>query len=305
MKNAEFEEKEYEAPLYNQLLGGSPRISTPGQVFEFAFGVDACLDALNPAFWSAVGLPVPPGGVVLDRLPLSWVWRVFGRRRRLPTFAVNLLIQAKRPDYLKGPRSDFKSLGIRGGYWRFFTTAHQQAALVKLSKSLGQRAMVVYASPAFHSHVALYQYTDSCELIENSTFVTPDKLVGHKSWNYDRPGTSGIAASILSGFNGPDFLTLLKERISESRPEEADVALKVIAAAVEETVDSLGRNPIATRYRSIVSRASDEGGIREDSKPGITEFQRSLAFFNLVGLTWFAAGPPLDGVEGTKSAQSR
>jgi len=194
---------------------------------------------------------------------------------------------------MRGVRSDFKPRGIKGNYWRFFTTPHQQKALLKLSQSLGGSAMVVYASPAFHSHVSLYQHTDNGTMVENSTFVTPDTLMGHKSWNYDRPGTTGIAASIPSSHHGPDFYTLLDRRVSEARPETVSRGLENISLAVEKTVSSLRGNPIAARYKTVISRATEEGGIEESSKPEVIAFQRSVAFMSLLGLTWFVAGRPL------------
>jgi hypothetical protein len=40
MNPADFEEKEYEAPLYQQLERGDPRIWAPGQVLEHYLGFD-------------------------------------------------------------------------------------------------------------------------------------------------------------------------------------------------------------------------------------------------------------------------
>ena len=40
---AEFEEEDFEAPLYTELRFGSHRIATPGQVFEGKFEIDAAL----------------------------------------------------------------------------------------------------------------------------------------------------------------------------------------------------------------------------------------------------------------------
>ncbi len=40
MKSAEFEEREYETPLYNQLTNGNGKVWAPGQVFERHIGID-------------------------------------------------------------------------------------------------------------------------------------------------------------------------------------------------------------------------------------------------------------------------
>ena len=50
MRAAEFEEKDFEGPLYCQLLCGSYNFATPGQVFEGKFGIDAALKVQNSVF---------------------------------------------------------------------------------------------------------------------------------------------------------------------------------------------------------------------------------------------------------------
>ena len=100
MRSAEFEEKDFEGPLYNQLLCGSLNFATPGQVFEGQFGIDAALEIKNRTFWNCFGYPVPQSGVVLNHYRWGFIWRRLGRKRILPNFSVNALIQAKRPDVL-------------------------------------------------------------------------------------------------------------------------------------------------------------------------------------------------------------
>jgi hypothetical protein len=116
MREAEFEEKDFEAPLYNQLLFGSQLIATPGQVFEGAFGIDAAMSAQHPVVWSWFGFSDVPQGVVLDDFRWGWVGRRHRRVRPLPGFAVNLLIQAKRPDWLEGRHRTLAQHGIRKSY---------------------------------------------------------------------------------------------------------------------------------------------------------------------------------------------
>lgn len=161
MEHAEFEEKDFEGPLYNELLLGSHRFATPGQVFENAFGIDAALEAQHPIFWDQFGYRDIPDGINLNHYRWGWVWRRYGGSRELPSFPVNLLIQAKRPDYLLGRRADFVDLGIPAHYWRFFTTEHQQLMLEQLVRQLHHRALVVYASPAFHTLRNLYNHTEN------------------------------------------------------------------------------------------------------------------------------------------------
>ncbi len=195
MRPAEFEEKDFEGPLYNQLLAGSSNVATPGQVFEGQFGVDAALDVRNRTFWNGFGYPAPPRGVVLNHYRWGFIWHRLGRKRTLPNFSVNALIQAKRPDVLEGRRFAFSSLGIIGRYWRFFVTPHQQQILERVSQVLGNRALVVYASPAFDTFDELYDLTSTGQIVDRSAFVKVRRMSEHASWNYNVPGTTGIAES--------------------------------------------------------------------------------------------------------------
>ena len=160
MEIAAFEEKDYEAPLYSQLLWGNHRISTPGQVFENAFGIDAASEAHHPIFWDFFGYPDIPKGTFLPHHQWGWVWRRYGKHRDLPSFPVNLLIQAKRPDYLKGRNPFLAKYGINKDYRRFNIKEHQQALLFRLERQLKNRTLVVYASPSFHTLPDLYKYTE-------------------------------------------------------------------------------------------------------------------------------------------------
>ena len=52
---SEFEEKEYEAPLYNQLECGTRLVWSPGQVFEEYIGVDRAIFLRDPVLWRHFG----------------------------------------------------------------------------------------------------------------------------------------------------------------------------------------------------------------------------------------------------------
>lgn len=289
MTYAEFEEKEFENPLYHQLLAGSGLISTPGQVFENAFGYDAALEARHRIFWEMVDWPEVPRGVILNEFSWNYAWHRLGRQRRLPTFHINLLIQAKRPEFLKGRNSRFSGLGITGSYWRFRTRKHQQLLLEKLEQKLGGRALVVYASPAFHTYEKLDQYTTEGNMVEHSSFVTPERMKRHETWNYDRPGLDGVACSSPMGYiDWPDFYTELRNRIAEAEPQEGKAELKGLQRNLEEFVKEEEKNPIVQRFQRI------DNAFRESAKerfsPELNFFRLSL-FFKIAGVTWFVAGP--------------
>lgn len=61
---SEFEEKEFEAPLYNQLECGTRLVWSPGLVFEQYVGFDRAMFLYDPALWHLFGASRPPIGVL-------------------------------------------------------------------------------------------------------------------------------------------------------------------------------------------------------------------------------------------------
>jgi hypothetical protein len=192
----EFEEKEYENPLNHQLLLTSNNLWTPGQVFEKAFGIDSALFALSYDFWAINGINSIPEGVFLNTYNWDQLWKPSTRaRKRFPSFKLNVLIQAKRPEYRLGTNSEYAKNGIKNHYWQFSVTKHQQEILEQVETKLASDALVTYACPTFHKFSELDTFISSGVLVSNSTFVKPSILAGHKRWVYDQPGTTGLGCS--------------------------------------------------------------------------------------------------------------
>ena len=111
-QKCDFEEKEYEAPLYAQLLSGNNKIWSPGQVFEGKFGLDAIMHANDILFWKMFGIKNIPIGTILNDYNWGFIWRRLNKKRPLPDFKVNLLIQAKTPRYYLGTNALFYKFGV-------------------------------------------------------------------------------------------------------------------------------------------------------------------------------------------------
>jgi len=253
---AEFEEKDFEAPLYNELRFGSHRIATPGQVFEGKFGIDAALEAEHPLFWDLFGFYDIPKGVVLDDLRWGFIWRRLGNKRRLPTFNVNLLIQAKRPKPLSRVSPVLKSYGFRSIYWRFEITEHQQEILEKVSQNLRRRALVVYASPAFHTLDNLYDYTEAQAIVENTSFVKVERLHNHKQWNYYQSGASGVAHSEPEYIEDVPFYSMIEQarEISQKNDDFSENLRFLHNMTIEACQEIQEHNPIAKYYLRLHGR---------------------------------------------------
>ncbi|MFZ5253069.1 hypothetical protein ACOY6O_03420 [Enterobacter roggenkampii] len=261
----EFEEKDFEAPLYNELRFGSHRIATPGQVFEGKFGIDAALEAEHPLFWDLFGFHDVPKGVILEDLRWGFMWRQLRRKRKLPTFNTNLLIQAKRPTPMNRPSSLLKGYGFSSKFWRFDITVHQQEILERVSRNLRRKALVVYASPAFHSLDELYEFTESQLVMENTNFVKVERLHNHKQWNYYQPGTRGVAHSTPEFIDDVPFGSMLREAV-ELNNEDGNVSENLSflhERTIEACKDIQDHNPIARYYLRLLDRIMGLGEIYE------------------------------------------
>ena len=134
MITAEFEEKSYEAPLYNQLERGNPTIFAPGQVLESKLGFDRGLFLANAALWETLGYGNPPRGAALAYYNWPEGYGPVQRSSQLPRFRLNLFLQAKRPVYYKRKPKSLRSLnGFSAPLWSFRITPHQQRLLETLA----------------------------------------------------------------------------------------------------------------------------------------------------------------------------
>jgi len=150
MAKAEFEEREYETALYNQLQVSNRRVWAPGQVLEGQIGFDYSAFVDDPYFWSFQDFPSPLEGFLLEEMIIRRRWRLRRGNGNYPNFALNLFIQAKRPTHLKHVTKELSAKNLGSPYWRFTIEDHQQELLEKLASECKGKALVCYASPAFH-----------------------------------------------------------------------------------------------------------------------------------------------------------
>jgi|APLak6261702949_1056265.scaffolds.fasta_scaffold06043_1 hypothetical protein len=222
-QKTEFEETEYEGPLYNQLLNGSLKLWTPGRRFERFFGIDAALFSNNIYFWNLFAQITPINGVIIRNYNWNLLLRFINRlyKRPFPNYNTNVLIQSKRPKHRSGINPAYSIHGIKGQYWQFEITKHQQVILEQLEIHLGSNALVVYACPAFHTFDDLDKYTENGQIVENSTFVRVGALANHSKWVYDKPGTKGLACSKIKEHSDISFNEMINKLRVENKSENA------------------------------------------------------------------------------------
>jgi len=292
MKPAAFEEREFEGPLYNQLGNGRALVWAPGQVFEGHIGIDHALFLTDEWVFRlhrhAGYLP----GAVLARYGWPSIWFRPGRRNRLPTFRLNLFVQAKRPSWGRRAPKALRQYGISGLFWRFDINPDQQQALEFVAEKLGKRALVVYAAPAFHDHRSLFRHTRVGTLVENSTFPSVASLKGHSAWNYSRPGASGVANADPEQIEEP----ILLDRIAAMlQTDAADGGwrqeLKKLAADIREGLNSseLGETSRRAAFSDLIRGIARDVGDMDNGEV-IVAYLSVLAFCEVFALDWYVVG---------------
>lgn len=239
MGYAEFEEKEFERPLYNQLEVGTSYVWSPGQCFEKFIGIDHSVFTLYDLS-KRFGIKNMPSGVILKDYNLGYIWKAMGRKRPVPDFKLNLFIQAKRPFECK---RGLPKYGYNKRCFKFTTFIPQQKMLERLDKKLSGRALVVYASPVFSTLRELYKYTANSSIIEHTIFPLVKDLIGHHSWVYDS-AYCGIGCSEpeeKSTLNIRDHINNFIERRDEVHNEKNnnENSLSILLHSIEESLQGV------------------------------------------------------------------
>lgn len=242
---AEFEEKEFEKPLYNQLENGKCDVWTPGQCFEGYIGFDYSGNISNYEFWKRFGGFIPRG-VVLDDYNMGYIWRKMKKKRMFPDFSMNLFIQAKRPYIHSGT---FSSAIYDTKHYSFEINQRQQKILERLGQKLRHRALLVYAAPVFGTYEELYNYTRDGEVIENTSFPKVDTLSGHSHWYYC-DAKNGIAHSEPKeeeSFSLYELIGRLKQEYYNAENTKFDENIRIISKVVINVLDEF-KEDVQVKY---------------------------------------------------------
>ena len=270
MKPAEFEEREYEAPLYNQLERSVTMLWSPGQVLEGLIGIDrASMVHDLEFFWRTIGLSRIPRGAVLSRYVWPFSWGPRSSQQQLPNFRLNLFLQAKRSHFSSRTPKAMKAMGLQGPMWAFFIDEGQQRLLEYLSKRVKGRAHVAYAAPVFHEKRHLFLHTRARTIVANSTFPSVIRLRGHKGWYYQRQGAVGVANPDPELIEEPSLIQRLQHMINED-------ALRPVID--ELPLESLAEHVIA----AVGNQRLPESFLRAQFFDELQEIDRLSEQFNLV-----------------------
>lgn len=244
---AEFEEKEFEGSANAELANGGP-VWPSGQVIEEIVGYDAiAAPVARHVIWQLLRVPRPPG---VRLLPCLWAAGQRPPANRLPQTPVSLILQYKRPEYMRGPQA------AQWRYWhqpyfRFNRSESQHRVLRRLDRLLDGQAIIRYASPAFWKFAELEAAVVTREVLSRTGFIRPTALAAHKVWTYVQPGIDGRAnpsgqrlpfetiSQVIGDLRRPDEHNL--PVLANTAPERLGQHLRSVAEVARSREPSLRR----------------------------------------------------------------
>lgn len=294
-ENPEFEEKEFESPLYSELQQTSPHLWTPGQVIEGNLGIDAALNALANPVWEAIGVNRPIPGISLRDNSLIVAYKNLAvDPSRVPDFTVNLFVQAKRPEIMQYRTRGLASTNLTTPYWRFSIKDDQQSYLIEIHDAIGDNGAVVYSSPAFDTMNELTRFTLNERIAENSTYVPAIELENHHYWAYDNSGGIGYRCSEPEIFEGEPLYNLV-ESLSEkfatnNESQKASECIKSLDKLHKRIMDNVVTNNDITqpRIQAFNQMRTYIEPITEEYN--LTSFIELNILFRILGIEWFVVG---------------
>lgn len=252
----EFEEKEYEMALNNE-LATNYSLWSPGQVFEQYVGIDTMALVTNQSFWNFIGYPTRLPGVFLDHFNWGYIWRKRGKKKTFPDFRSNLFLQMKRAEYTLYNNPKYQRIGITTPRYFYSIKIHQQKVVEKFVRKLGKkRVLASYAAPTFYHSRDLYNFIRTQNLYRNSNFVNIEKLSGHSKWMFCNPGSGGIALSDPEFIEEESFDKQLERLLLENKKysqERRDIKyqLRVLSDEIKKICreESKDGNSVAKEFR--------------------------------------------------------
>jgi hypothetical protein len=282
---AEFEEKTYEIAACAEFGRRLGHVFSPGQVLESRLGFDAAVSVPEDhVVWGALQVPRPVGVL----LPPYWRGGPLPDKMRLPVTPVSLILQFKRPEYLRsGAAAQWKYWGEP--YFRFARQTRQQRTLRRLERAVGDSAVVRYAAPAFWRYRDLEAAQLAGKVVERTGFASPSALDRHQVWTYIRPGVQGRANPAGSVAAFPRFEELLLTLRAPTGSldlvpsDRLDEHLRSVGAAAASVLRSDTRRMVERWIIDVVERVGAAGAERE--------LLLSLAMMSTmlaeVGATWW------------------
>lgn len=254
---AEFEEKPYEQHLTSELIHGRRLFFPPGQVLENIVGFDVAIRTSDRRFWRLFPhmrswwhsmLFLPPPGTRLDN---QWWSQLEDEVQHFPRYKFNCFIQAKRPERMvRSDAAEYSTWNSR--YFRYDAFLSQQQALEVLARNVSAKAIVVYASPSFHTYHELWVAISASQLVAESNFCEVAQMSGHSRYSYVDSGNAGFAHSDGTPIESTPFSEAL-DALEAEEPQQSNLEfIQLTSAAVDTAAEELG--PLSEAYRAMVDK---------------------------------------------------
>lgn len=267
---AEFEEKEYEHLLVAAIGRKTNAWWGPGQVLERWLGFDVVLFG-TAGIWQALGYLEPVGRGVYLRDLLSVPPRITRvPPSRLPTFRVNLFLQAKRPELMLRTRLELRAEGIDPECFRIKIDGRQQRRLVSMTGKLRGAGLVAYIAPAFYKSDDLNAARLTGNIFELSNSVSALRMRGHNYWLFNGPGQQGVGHSEPERVEEPSLESRLEELALRFLPEDTNELeiLKNLRGLAEATIGPHEENDKPTIWSNLLKK---QGNLARGKDISMTE----------------------------------
>jgi hypothetical protein len=291
---AEFEEKEYEVAADIELARNpdkfGPRLFSSGQVLEKILGYDAAADPWSGhRVWIVLGIPRPKG---IRLIPSFWHPGEEPHMEKLPRQPISLILQYKRPSYLRSASAKQWHLWKRP-YYRFERNMEQHKVLRRLEGSINDDVIVRYASPAFWQRCDLERNQFRQAVLESSGMVAPSILGSHRVWTYERPGSIGYPNPSGRGRIFETLDTLFASQLNRNRGQQL-----VPTSGFDEHLDNLAaralsKEPGLTRSIAIWIEALQAAalGLSNETTRRLTNFVAVQSLVLRTGASWHIGDP--------------
>lgn len=281
----QFGEDNYKQCLNYEVMS-QPGIFIPSQPQENTMGFDAAFFSSNPRFWrlwESAWTPIfaiqPREGVELSPDLFDGLQHDLDENDFPAKFKANIFMQYKRPDYLStslASEYDF----WREPYFRYCIDPNQQNILEQLETNVSNKALVVYACPAFWKHNELLHFSTNGAVMINSNFAMPDTLHGHHKYTFvndDRPGKALSEPTDIPKVKLPEKVAKLKELSAEKKNSQF---IKSLSAKISQIVEKTDE-PFKTNFNNAKKYF---GKHEQDLADSISQIH---SFLFITNLSWF------------------
>jgi len=285
-----FEEKQYENAANGELWTDPPTLFTPGQVLEKLLGFDLAgtPNDRNP-IWSILNQGMPTG---IQLSPNLWPVGARPSPDQLPSFAVSLILQYKRSEYVDG-RLTGQYRYWRRPYYRYDISRVQHGTLLQLEAAVGPMAMVRYAAPVFHWYTELERHQLNQEVLTRSNFVAPVTIgAAHSIWSFIHAGIGGYANPEGEQLPAESWEQVRNGTMTEIKAISLDVHLAKLASDVIQA--RLSTQCPIPKSLTIHGKLIDDPHVIE-SVVNACHFARAVS---LTGGSWWIALTQEEGLVG-------